>query len=87
MGVLFFTCVPSVILQLHTEDNPIIKQFAMTYFNEEFHILKRKEVIVCLTCCFVYFLEMTPVERFAIRFLESSGAYITLEQIKAAKVC
>lgn len=29
---------------------------------------------------------MTAVERYAIRFLESSGAYITLEQIKAAKV-
>ncbi|XP_068750575.1 helicase domino-like isoform X1 [Montipora capricornis] len=29
--------------------------------------------------------QMTPVERYAIRFLESSGAYITLEQIKAAK--
>ena len=29
---------------------------------------------------------MSSVERYAIRFLESSGAYITLEQIKAAKV-
>lgn len=29
--------------------------------------------------------QMTAVERYAIRFLESSGAYITLEQIKAAK--
>lgn len=26
------------------------------------------------------------MERYAIRFLESSGNYITLEQIKAAKV-
>lgn len=33
-----------------------------------------------------FVLKMTPVERYAIRFLESSGAYITLEQIKAAKV-
>ena len=29
---------------------------------------------------------MSAVERYAIRFLESSGNYITLEQIKAAKV-
>ena len=35
---------------------------------------------------FHFVSKMTPVERFAIRFLESSGAYITLEQIKAAKV-
>ena len=35
---------------------------------------------------FDFVLKMTSVERYAIRFLESSGAYITLEQIKAAKV-
>lgn len=35
----------------------------------------------------ILYFQMTPVERYAIRFLESSGAYITLEQIKAAKVC
>lgn len=34
----------------------------------------------------IFYFQMTPVERYAIRFLESSGAYITLEQIKAAKV-
>lgn len=34
----------------------------------------------------ILYFQMTPVERYAIRFLESSGAYITLEQIKAAKV-
>ena len=35
---------------------------------------------------FDFVFKMSAVERYAIRFLESSGAYITLEQIKAAKV-
>ncbi|KAJ7381724.1 hypothetical protein OS493_039360 [Desmophyllum pertusum] len=30
--------------------------------------------------------KLTSVERYAIRFLESSGAYITLEQINAARM-
>lgn len=35
---------------------------------------------------FPFLFKMSAVERYAIRFLESSGNYITLEQIKAAKV-
>ena len=38
------------------------------------------------TWFFFFLLKMSAVERYAIRFLESSGNYITLEQIKAAKV-
>ena len=35
---------------------------------------------------FMFVLQLTPVERYAVRFLESSGVYITVEQIKAAEV-
>ena len=56
--------------------------------SHEFQKLKRARTLSSSTFNFtiIFLLQMSAVERYAIRFLESSGNYITLEQIKAAKV-
>lgn len=62
-------------------DLKILNYFTATVYSAFFFLIYFGSYILIL------YFQMTPVERYAIRFLESSGAYITLEQIKAAKVC
>ena len=60
-------------------DWKILKYFTATVYSAFFFFFGSYILIL--------YFQMTPVERYTSRFHESSGAYITLEQIKAAKVC